>query len=216
MNSTIIKIKLVAILTLIITGCTNPMNTKITKENYDEVVKSVRAKSSSEEVKKMEAVLFMAKIGTLSGKTESFNEIIKNLNAKKDKQQEQQKRNVAQSAKLTDFFKISGWKKESIQGRFEFDRKIRISFVITSKLDKEVGALEGAIFIFDKLDNELANIPIKMTSQNIKPADIVDLSSDFSIMDFGKNGDEVFNAQTQNLRFLFLVNRVRLADGTDL
>jgi len=223
MKSIILRTKAVAIFAIFISGCTNPMDTKITKENYREVVKKVRAKSSPEEIEKMEAILIMAKIGTLTGQTEeeilegkSFNDVIKNINAKKIEQQEQQKRSIAQSNKLTDFFKIGTWKKESIQGRFKFDQKVRISVDITSKLDKEVGAFEGAVLIFDKLDNELANLPIKMTNQNVEPMANFDLSMNLSYSDLGNNMDEIFSTKAGDLKFLLLFKRVRLADGTDL
>lgn len=66
---------------------TNPMNTKVTRKNYDNVIERIRKNSSKDDYQKVQAVIAMAelaslgdnkdKINYLEGK--SFNQMIKRI-----------------------------------------------------------------------------------------------------------------------------------------
>ena len=101
---------------------TNPMNIKVTRKNYDNVIERIRKNSSKDDYQKVQAVIAMAelvslgdnedKIDYLEGK--SFNQMIKKIQKnleEENKEAEQQKIISAEKQKIRDeYLKFDNYK----------------------------------------------------------------------------------------------------------
>ena len=81
---------------------TNPMNTKVTRKNYDNVIERIRKNSSKDDYQKVQAVIAMAELASLGDNEDkidylegkSFNQMIKKIQKnleEENKEAEQQK-----------------------------------------------------------------------------------------------------------------------------
>lgn len=69
---------------------TNPMNTKVTRKNYDNVIERIRKNSSKDDYQKVQAVIAMAELASLGDNEDkidylegkSFNQMIKKIQKK--------------------------------------------------------------------------------------------------------------------------------------
>lgn len=89
---------------------TNPMNTKVTRKNYDNVIERIRKNSSKDDYQKVQAVIAMAELASLGDNKDkidylegkSFNQMIKKIQKnleEENKEAEQQKLLVQKNKK---------------------------------------------------------------------------------------------------------------------
>ncbi len=159
---------------------TNPMNTKITRKNYDNVIKKIRKHSSKENYEKVQAVIAMAemaswgedkdKIDIIEGK--SFNQMIKTIQKnieQEEKEAEEQKAISAEKQKIRDeYLKFDNytWEVKTVN----YQNRLIITVEIENLKNVDIEAFEGVINISDKLDNNLGDFKIKNTKVISKKA----------------------------------------------
>lgn len=152
---------------------TNPMNTKITRKNYDNVIEKIRKHSSKENYEKVQAVIAMAemaswgedkdKIDIIEGK--SFNQMIKTIQKnieQEEKETEEQKAISAEKQKIRDeYLKFDNytWEVKTVN----YQNRLIITVEIENLKNVDIEAFEGVINISDKLDNNLGDFKIKNT-----------------------------------------------------
>lgn len=224
---------LIATLLMTSVACTSPMDTKITKENYSEVVEKIRKNSTEEEWKKVAAVMMLAKLGGITGKSEaelmegkSFNEIIKNIKegeekeSKAAKEREEKELKAAKdeadhAAKLTAMFEEVNWTKGVASDEYGIRKVVRLTLKLKNKTEKDLEAFEGRITVYDKLQNKLGAWNIKHTDK-MKAGKADSMVYEFPTMDFRNNVKEIYNTKGSDLKFKFEATKVLLADGSTL
>ena len=146
---------------------TNPMNIKVTRKNYDNVIERIRKNSSKDDYQKVQAVIAMAelvslgdnedKIDYLEGK--SFNQMIKKIQKnleEENKEAEQQKIISAEKQKIRDeYLKFDNYTWEVKTSNYQSN--LIITAEIENLKDIDIEAFEGIISISDKLDNNLGD-----------------------------------------------------------
>ena len=113
---------------------TNPMNTKITRKNYDNVIEKIRKHSSKENYEKVQAVIAMAEMA-------SWGE-------DKDKIRDEYLK-----------FDNYTWEVKTVN----YQNRLIITVEIENLKNVDIEAFEGVINISDKLDNNLGDFKIKNT-----------------------------------------------------
>lgn len=209
------------------TGCTDPMKTEITKENYSSLTEKIRKKVSQQEWEKIQAVQGLARLaGASEGKSEvdvlqgmTFEQAInriqtavqeQELSKLKAAQEEQQK-----SQRLALYIEFDSFSKSSIDNQFDFMKKIRLGVGAKNRANQDIEAFEGTLEIFDKLGNQLANLSIKSTTP-IKAGSSESLIWEFPKTDFNNKMDEVFNSKPEDLKMQIKLSKILLKDGTFL
>lgn len=152
---------------------TNPMNTKVTRKNYENVIERIRKNSSKDDYEKVQAVIAMAELASLGSNEDkldyiegkSFNQMIKKIqkNLQEEKREaEQQKAISAEKQKIRDGylnFDNYTWEVKTLN----YQSNLIITAEIENLKDVDIEAFEGIISISDKLDNILGNFKIKNT-----------------------------------------------------
>ncbi|WP_413612428.1 hypothetical protein [Bdellovibrio sp. HCB-110] len=203
-------------------GCTKPMDKKITKDNYNELLEDIRKNASEEDWKKVQAITMMAKMGSLAGKTEmellegkSFNQIIDNIKKKNEADLKAAKDEEDKAEQLAQLFEVIEWRKSNKTDAYGITQSVILSLKLKNKMDKEMDAFEGSILVYDKLQNKLGEFLIKDTELLAAGAERK-LSFNFSTIDFKNNVKEIYATNGKDLRFRFKPTRVLLKDGTTL
>lgn len=133
---------LIILISLILfTGCSDPMNTKITTSNYKEIVKKINNKSSPEDSLKIKEIIYEDHgneeiASVLSGK--SFNEHIALRNEK--------------IKNLTSLFKFSDYKTEPSSWN---KNSLRIETNVENLSGLNIHSFKGYVYIYNKFDNQL-------------------------------------------------------------
>lgn len=164
---------IILILLFVISILTNPMNTKITRKNYENVVETIRKNSTKESYEKVQAVIAMAemaswgedkdKIDIIEGK--SFNQMIKTIQKnieQENKEAEEQKAISAEKQKIREkYLKFDNytWEVKTVN----YQSRLIITVEIENLKNVDIEAFEGIINISDKLDNTLGDFEIKNT-----------------------------------------------------
>ncbi len=152
---------------------TNPMNTKVTRKNYENVIERIRKNSSKDDYEKVQAVIAMAELASLDSNEDkldyiegkSFNQMIKKIqkNLQEEKKEaEQQKAISAEKQKIRDGylnFDNYTWEVKTLN----YQSNLIITAEIENLKDVDIETFEGIISISDKLDNILGNFKIKNT-----------------------------------------------------
>lgn len=198
------------------------MDKKITKENYSQIVEEVRKKASEEDWKKVEAIQMMARMGSLAGKSEmdilegkSFNEIINNIKKNNEAELKAAKEESDHAEKLTQNFEVVSWTKGTHSDEYGISKKVSISLELKNKMNRDVDAFEGHIFVYDKLQNQLGKFRIKETDV-LKANSARKLSYEVSTVNFQNRVQEIYDTKGADLRFKFEATKVLLKDGTTL
>ena len=144
---------------------TNPMNIKVTRKNYDNVIERIRKNSSKDDYQKVQAVIAMAelvslgdnedKIDYLEGK--SFNQMIKKI----QKNLEEENKEAEQQKIRDEYLKFDNYTWEVKTSNYQSN--LIITAEIENLKDIDIEAFEGIISISDKLDNNLGDFKIKNT-----------------------------------------------------
>ena len=150
---------------------TNPMNTKVTRKNYDNVIERIRKNSSKDDYQKVQAVIAMAELASLGDNEDkidylegkSFNQMIKKIQKnleEENKEAEQQKINSAEKQKIRDgYLKFDNYTWEVKTSNYQSN--LIITAEIENLKDIDIEAFEGIISISDKLDKNTKIIPKK-------------------------------------------------------
>ena len=170
----IIVLFIITVAILISSIILNPMNAKITRKNYDNVVEKIRKNASKDDYEKVQAVIAMAemaswgedkdKIDILEGK--SFNQAIKTIQKnieQEEKETKQQKSINAEKQKIRDgYLKFDNYTWEIKNNNYQENLIITVEMENLKNVD--IDAFEGVINISDKLNNTLGNFNIKNTT----------------------------------------------------
>ncbi|MDD0851616.1 hypothetical protein HBN50_00860 [Halobacteriovorax sp. GB3] len=232
-NGGIVKFLILTLFTFTLFGCSDPMNTKITKENYKKVLEGVRKNTDEKTYEKVQAIVKLAEFAKLGGKDpidflegKSFNE---HLNYFKHKAEEEQVRlkqeelkalQVAKAAEdkikeRSQYLKTLSWIKKKSKDKYGFNKKVVVGIHMQNMKNKDIDAFEGTIYIYDKLNNQLAKLGVKSTDV-IKAGSKSNLTWVFPTIDFSNNMKEVYETSPGSLKFRFEPSKILLKNGTEI
>ena len=158
----IIVLFIITVAILISSIILNPMNAKITRKNYDNVVEKIRKNASKDDYEKVQAVIAMAemaswgedkdKIDLLEGK--SFNKMIKTIqkNIEQGKKEIEYQKSIAkEKSKIRDeYFEVLSWSYDIIKID-QFEKGVKIYLEAKNKKNVDIEAFEGVLIVKDKL-----------------------------------------------------------------
>lgn len=199
---------IILILLFVISILTNPMNTKITRKNYDNVVEKIRKNSSKENYEKVQAVIAMAemaswgedkdKIDIIEGK--SFNQMIKTIQKnieQEEKEAEQQKAVAIEKQKIREqYFEVRSWSYD-IVNIHPYEKGVKIYLEAENKKNIDIDAFEGILTVKDKLGNIV--LETKLTCN----------------INFPKKSEEVFNWTLSEIDYYSAVKDISQFNGKD-
>ena len=222
MKNNVIKVCTIFLMIFLVSCGENPMDTKITKENYEKVVEKIRKKASKEDYEKTEAIISLSKIASMGGdhialiEGKSFNEIIINMQEAQEREEERRLQKARREAKkaeiLGKYLESINWEKSTYTGKYGFNKSVVIKVLIKNKTNKNIDAFEGVINIFDKLKNQLASLGVKSTS-SLKKNSQENVGWKFSTIDYENKMEEIYNTKAEDLYFEFKPTKVLLEDG---
>ena len=202
---------------------TNPMNTKVTRKNYDNVIERIRKNSSKDDYQKVQAVIAMAELASLGDNEDkidylegkSFNQMIKRIQKnleEENKEAEQQKIISAEKQKIRDeYLKFDNYTWEVKTSNYQSN--LIITAEIENLKDIDIEAFEGIISISDKLDNNLGDFKIKNTKIIPKKAK-ADIDMTFYEDEYYSE-IKVISRQSGDLYFSFTPTKL-IVDGNEI
>ena len=210
----------------ILISCSNPMNKKLTKENYRDVLNEVRKKSSDEDFAKVQGLVQLMAFSSafqkdknveeqLEGKT--FNEIIKSMKENQEKSKTENLKTAIEEAGKEqlrqEHLDVIKWtKKNKKSGKYILRESVEIGATFQNKKTKDIDAFEGKILVFDKLGNEIMDFYIKDTD-GIKAKKKSKGTWSKSVK---FKGEELFRTPASKLKFKFIPTKILFKDETVL
>lgn len=218
----------------VVVGCSDPMDEKITKSNYPELLAKIKSRGSEDDQKKAVGVIMANEVrgffaesdSSLDGK--SFNEHVaifkdrfekieaeaKIQNEKERLAKEEKDRifneEVTKIHEQTAMFEFSKYKKSNWETDHGIKRYVEITIEVKNVSDKEIDAYQGWLKVYDKLDNELANFYIKDTKL-LKPKSVRKIASSRELNQFIQDRiEEVDRTPVEDLRFKFFIEKIVL------
>lgn len=229
------KYFIIILLVGLIMGCSNPMDEKITRTNYHQLIEKIKTKSSEDDRKKVAALVSLYKMGSIfSGQDEisllegkSFNEHIalfnermqkeaaeaKEQEIKEAKEKEEKDKALAEENKrveeLTKKFEFSNYKKSTWESEYGIKRYLEIKLDVKNISEADIDAFEGWMTVYDKLDNKLARFYLKSTKLLRKGSvGKIETSRELNLFDSDDRVFEVKNTDLKDLKVKFSIEKV--------
>ena len=223
----IIVLFIITVAILISSIILNPMNAKITRKNYDNVVEKIRKNASKDDYEKVQAVIAMAemaswgedkdKIDLLEGK--SFNKMIKTIqkNIEQGKKEIEYQKSIAkEKSKIRDeYFEVLSWSYDIIKID-QFEKGVKIYLEARNKKNVDIEAFEGVLIVKDKLNNVIleskltANIEFPKNSEEVFNWTISEIDNYTGVREISK-----FNGRGQDLTFYFDLEKI-IVNGKEI
>ena len=214
-------------------SCNSTLDEKITKENLPDLLESIRKNENKEVYDQVQGIVKIAAFAKLGGKEpidllkgKSFNEHIKHFK-NKAKQAEAKKKadnlkklqfakeEEKRSEERSRYLEVITWSKKQVTDRYNINKKVQIGAKFKNKTSEDIDAFEGVIYIYDKLDNKLAELPVKNTSI-LKGNKENGLLWEFSTISYTNKMKEVFSSKATTLKFRFDITKLLLKNGKTL
>ena len=214
-----------SVTTGVVVSSSNPMNKALTKENYKAVVDEIRKESSAEDFQKVQGIMLMMTFAGVLSEDKKFNEVVKGKSfndlidhvKNRDKEREEEAKAAEKKAsqgvgEREKYLEISHWNKTTQTDAYSINKKVVIEVTARNKKSEAIDAFQGKVYIYDKLDNKLADLSVKATKG------LAGKSKDkvvwiFSTIDFQNNMKEVYRSPASHLKFKFKSTKILLKNG---